>query len=430
MKSEIKSSDGLSRTIEIEVDADAVDAAFSETYKKYAKEAKIKGFRPGKAPLKIIKSTYGDAVKDDVLQALIEKSYPEIIKEHKLNVASHPSISNAEIKEGAPLKYTAKVDVMPEITTINYDGLVLPEDDLEVRDSEVDAVVEFFRKKYADIHPVERPAEKEDLILVDIKKTEDNDKVLDGDNFNGVEIDLASSLTVAEFKEQLPGVKKDDEKEIKVSYPADYNNKKLAGKSIKYLCKVKEVKERILPELNDAFAAKVDEKIATLLELRLKIREDLKTQKKMDHDKWKSNQVQQQFLDKNPIEVPNGMVQHYLDNMMEEFEKQKQPADKNAREQYHPIAVNSIRWSLLTNKLMADEKIEVLPEDTEKWIKRFADNYNMDMAKANEILSGTGRIQEIRNSILDEKIIEFLLSKVSYIPQKDWGQEGSITADK
>jgi len=277
---------------------------------------------------------------------------------------------------------------------------------------------------------VERPAEKEDLILVDIKKTEDNDKVLDGDNFNGVEIDLASSLTVAEFKEQLPGVKKDDEKEIKVSYPVDYNNKKLAGKSIKYLCKVKEVKERILPELNDAFAAKVDEKIATLLELRLKIREDLKTQKKMDHDKWKSNQVQQQFLDKNPIEVPNGMVQHYLDNMMEEFEKQKQPADKNAREQYHPIAVNSIRWSLLTNKLMADEKIEVLPEDTEKWIKRFADNYNMDMAKANEILSGTGRIQEIRNSILDEKIIEFLLSKVSYIPQKDWGQEGSITEDK
>ena len=94
------------------------------------------------------------------------------------------------------------------------------------------------------------------------------------------------------------------------------------------------------------------------------------------------------------------------------------------------MAVNGIRWSLLTNKIMTDEKIEVLPEDSEKWIKRFADNYNMDMAKAKEVLAGTGRIQELRNSILDEKLIEFLLSKVKYIPQKDWVPASSVTEDK
>ena len=430
MKSEIKSSDGLSRELEIEVDAETVDAAFSQAYKKYTKEAKISGFRPGKAPLSIIKSKYGDAVREDVLQELIENSYPKAIDEQQLKVASYPKISGYELKEGTPLKYTAKVDILPEIEKLNYDGLVLPEDNIEVRDTEVDTVVEYLRKKHADIRPVTREAKEEDVVLADLEKTADDDNVLEGNSFQDVEIDLSSNMTVAEFKDNLTGVKTGDEKEISVSYPDDYNNKTLAGKSIKYLCKVKEVKERILPEVNDAFASRLDEKIGTVLELRMKIREDLNTQKKMDRDKWRSNEVQRQFLDKNPIDVPEGMVQHYLDNMMEEFKKQNQEIDDSAREQYRPVAVNSIRWTLLTNKLTTDEKIEVLPEDTEKWIKRFADNYNMDMEKAKEVLSKSGRIQEIRNSIMDDKIMDFLLSKVSYIPEKDWGPEGSVTEDK
>lgn len=430
MKSEIKSSEGLAREIEIEVDADTVDAAFSTAYKKYTKESKLKGFRPGKAPLNIIKSTYGDAVKEDVLEELVKKSYPEAIKEHDLKVAALPKVSGHNLEEGTPLKYTAKVEVMPVIENINYDDLTLPEDDSEVRDSEVDAVVDFLRKKHADVHPVERAIEKEDIIKIDIEKTGDDDKVLDADKFDDVEIDLSSDLTVAEFKEHLPGLKTGEEKEVEVKYPDDYNNKVLAGKAIKYLCKVKEVKERILPELTDAFAALVDEDVATMLELKLKIREDLTKQKKFDGEKWRSNEIQRQFLDKNQFDVPNAMIENYLDNMMEEFKKQKQEVNENSREQYRPIAVNGIRWSLLTNKIMTDEKIEVLPEDSEKWIKRFADNYNMDMDKAKEVLSGTGRIQELRNSILDEKLIEFLLSKVKYIPQKDWAPASSVTEDK
>lgn len=430
MKSEIKSSDGLSRELEIEVDAETVDTAFSQAYKKYTKEAKISGFRPGKAPLSIIKSKYGDAVREDVLQELIENSYPKAIDEQKLKVASYPKISGYELKEGTPLKYTAKVDILPEIEKLNYDGLILPEDNIEVRDTEVDSVVEYLRKKHADIRPVTREAKEEDVVLADLEKTADDDNVLEGNSFQDVEIDLSSNMTVAEFKENLTGVKAGDEKEVSVSYPDDYNNKTLAGKSIKYLCKVKEVKERILPEVNDSFASRLDEKIGTVLELRMKIREDLNTQKKMDRDKWRSNEIQRQFLDKNQIDVPEGMVQHYLDNMMEEFKKRNQEIDDSAREQYRPVAVNSIRWTLLTNKLTTDEKIEVLPEDTEKWIKRFADNYNMDMVKAKEVLSKSGRIQEIRNSIMDDKIMDFLLSKVSYIAEKDWGPEGSVTEDK
>ncbi len=429
MKAEIKSSEGLARVLEIEVDAATVDAAFSTAYKKYTKESKLKGFRPGKAPLNVIKTTYGEAIKEDVLEELVKASYPEAIKEHELKVAAYPDVSGYALEEGKPLVYTAKVEVIPEIETIDYEGLTLPKTDAEVRDSEVDTVVEFLRKKHADVRPVDRAIEKEDVIKIDIEKTADEEKVLDAEKFDDVDIDLSSDLTVVEFKEHLPGLKVGEEKEVEVKYPDDYNNKVLAGKAIKYLCKVKEVKERILPELTDAFASTVDEKIATMLELKLKVREDLGKQKNADQEKWQSNEVQRQFLDKNQFDVPNGMVENYLDSMMEEFKKQKQEVDENSREQYRPMAVNGIRWSLLTNKIMTDEKIEVLPEDTEKWIKRFADNYNMDIAKAKEVLSGTGRIQELRNSILDEKLIEFLLSKVNYIPEKEWSPESSLTEE-
>lgn len=432
MKSEIKSADGLVREIEIEVDAETVDAAFAEAYKKYSKEAKIKGFRPGKAPMSVIKSKFGDAIRDEVLDELMEKSYPEAVKEQDLRVASAPMIPpNIELKEGSPLKYTAKVEVLPEIEKINIEGLQLPEIEVEVRDPEVDAVVDYLRKKHAEIRPVEREAKEDDIIFADLTKTDDPDNVLEGDSFSDIEIDLASDITVKEFKDSLPGIKPGEEREVSVSYPADYNNKMLAGKSLKYLCKVKEVRERVLPPENDAFAKQVDEEIETVLEMRMKIREDLKRQKEMDHSKWKSNEIQRQFLDKNQIDVPEAMIERYINGMIEDFQKQKKEIDeKTAREQYRPVAVNSIRWTILTAKLAIDENIEVLPEDTEKWIKRFADNYNMDMEKAREVLSKSGRIQEIRDSILDEKILDFLITKVTYIPQEDFKKDNNITEEK
>ncbi|MCP4703229.1 MAG: trigger factor family protein, partial [candidate division Zixibacteria bacterium] len=137
MKAEIKSSEGLARVLEIEVDAATVDAAFSTAYKKYTKESKLKGFRPGKAPLNVIKTTYGEAIKEDVLEELVKNSYPEAIKEHELKVAAYPDVSGYALEEGKPLVYTAKVEVIPEIETIDYEGLTLPKTDAEVRDSEV-----------------------------------------------------------------------------------------------------------------------------------------------------------------------------------------------------------------------------------------------------------------------------------------------------
>jgi trigger factor len=425
LKATIKSSDGLKRAIEIEIPADIVDAAFAERYHKYRKEANIKGFRPGKAPLAIIKTKFQEAIRDEVIQELVNDSYPQAIKENGLDVASPPRIPEIDLKEGAPFKYVAEVEVMPVIEKVEYADLTLPKEKIEVKDDELQTVVDYLRKKHSELRTVTRAAQSDDVLTVDLVKLDDPDKILDGDSFENNEVELSSQYTVKELREQLPGMKAGDEKEITVSYPADYSQKKFAGKTVKFKCTVKEVKERILPPMDDSFVKTIGEQ-GTYLELRLKIRQDLVRQKELDLEKFYHETLRDQILNKNEIPVPQAMVINYLDSMKEDFRKNRQPYDdKTFDMQYGLLAENSLRWDMLMHKLAEQEKIEVLPSDTENWIKGFAERYKMEFDKAKEVLSKSGRNQEIKETILEDKVFDFLKNRAKFVdapapePKKD-----------
>jgi len=428
LKSFIKHSEGLVRELEVEVPADKVDATFAEYYHKYRKDIRIPGFRPGKAPLTIIKSKFQDSITEDVLDELIRSTFEQAIKDNSLDVASRPTFPNHELKEGTPLKYTIRLEVMPQIDSVDYSGLSLPESKMEVEDSEVNDLVEHLRKRNADIRPVNRPAKSDDILKLNMKKLEDPGNVLQKDEFNDVEIDLSSELTMKDFRDGLTGATAGDDREITINYPSDYSDERFAGKMLKYYCHILSVSERVLPEISDSFAKQMG-KFETMLELRLRIREDIKAQKESDQLKWKKHEITHQIVDKNPLLVPEGMIQNYLDNLMEDFKKNYKDFDeKVVREQYRPSAVNAIKWYLLSNRLAELEKIEVLPIDTENWIKAFALKYQMDDEKAKEVLSKSGRAQEIRDSILEDKIFDFLLGKVTFVPADKWKhEENAIT---
>nr|MBN2278715.1 trigger factor [candidate division Zixibacteria bacterium] len=415
MKSVIKAAEGLVREIEIEVPADVVDAAYSELYEKYRKEARIKGFRPGKVPMNVIKSKFKDAVHDEVLQDLVSKTYRQAVQEQALQVASPPDFPEMNLKEGEPLKYTARVEVMPDIDKIDYEGLELPKEEIEVRDVEVDTVVEHLRNKKAEIRPVDRPAGAGDILVIDLKAQEDSDNVLEGKEFKDIELDLSSGMTVGEFKEALVGIKAGEEKDVTVDYPEDFSNKNLAGKKLVYHCVIKQVKEKILPQANDAFA-KAQGGVETMLEMRLKIREDLNKQKELDHRSWEKQELMRQINLKNQIPIPEAMIDHYLDSIIEDMKQKEQEFDEVLiRQQYRPNAIEYLRWNLIMNRLAELEKIEVLPSDTENWIKGFAAGYQMEIDQAKKLLARTGRIEEIRDTIKEDKVCDFLLSKASHV---------------
>lgn len=418
MKVEIKELDGLKREVNVQIPIEEVESELTKRFAEVRAKAKIDGFRPGKAPIARIKTLFGDEVRADVAEELIRTSYPEAIRQQSLKVASFPKVMEADyIKEGG-FGYTAVVEVYPEIDKVAYDNLEVTVQEVEVSDADVDEFVEGLRKRFAEFRVVEREAGDQDIVVADLKKLLDPSLVLQSDSFENQEIDLGNPITVREFREQLKGAKASDELDIEVNYPEDYSDAAFAGATVKYHCRVKEVKERILPEFDDAFAKQTG-RAETALELRLRIREQIKLRLVDGQNRSKRNQLIALVSQQNELPIPEGLLDDYLTNVVEDFKKrQGEINEAEVRKSYHDMGIRTIRWNLLYNQLVVQENIEVLPPDIEERIRKFADNYDMSVEKAKKALSSAGSIADIKSSILEEKVLDFLLDKAKVITQE------------
>jgi len=415
VKVELKEGQGLVRELSIELPAETVNDRMEKAFADIRRKVTLKGFRKGKAPMKVIKSNYGAQVRADVAEELIKTSYTQAVQERTLKVASPPTVTDLDFPEGGGFKYTAQVEILPEIPTVDYKGLELASEEVEVADSEVDDYAEYLRKQLAEYRTVERAATADDTLVVDLEKTLDPSLVLKEDKFTDAEVDLSSATTVKEFKEQLPGMKAGDEKEIEVKYDDDYSDAAFAGARIKYRCRVKAVKERLLPEWNDALARRIG-KAETALELRLKLRDEIRRQKEDARNRGFKNQIIEQVCRLNTIPVPESMVNHYVEHILEDLKKSNESVDETAmRSSYRQLGTNTIRWNMLMHRLAELEGIEVSREDTEILIKKFADNYQTTFEQAREALTRSGKVADIRESQLEEKVLDFLVGKAKMV---------------
>jgi len=418
VKVELKESEDLQRKLSIEVEPDMVQAIMEKKFLEIRRTAELKGFRKGKAPLDIIKSLYADQVKLDAADDLIRETFTKAIEEKTLHVATRPKVTDLDYKEDGSFVYTAVVEVFPEIEKVNHDGLTFETINTEASDDEVEEVTEAYRKRFSDLRPLDREVRDGDVVVADLKKLFDPKNAVPQDSFAGSEIDLGNKMTVKEFREELPGMKAGEEKELTVKYDPDYPDPNFAGAEIRYHCKVKEVKERVLPEFNDAFA-KSTGMAETALELKIKFREDIKKHKEDGQKRTRRREIIRQICENNQISVPTGLVNEYLDSVVEDYRKQNAQFDEaEVREQYRQIGINSMQWDFLWHTLAKQEGIEVLPEDTENWINGFAAANNTTPKEAEETLRQSGRAANLRESIHEEKVLEFLIDKATETPVK------------
>ncbi len=413
MKVAVTEGAGLVRQVSVEIPSETVKSELDKKFAEVRKNVDVKGFRKGKVPMDRIMTMYGDAVKADVVEEIIRTTYPQAVKQEDLRVAAHPTVTEADFTDDGGFAYTAEVEVFPVIETVNTEGLEANVPDVTIGDKEVDEFVGVMLKRSADERPVDRAISKDDLVSLDLKKLEDPKGALDQDDFLDQQIDLDNPNTVREFKDELPGHKAGDEFDITITYPDDYADKRFAGSAIKYALSIKEVKERVLPEFNDAFA-KTSGYAETALELRLNVRKELEERVKADQDRAIRGQLIDSLCSRNEIQVPEALLEHYLKNVFEDFKKRYDDVkEEDIRENYREVGLKTIRWNMLYQKLSEQEKIEVLQADTEKRIKKFADNYGMTLEQAKKALAESGNISDIRDSILEEKILDFLAEKAS-----------------
>ncbi len=418
MKVEVTELEGLYRELAVEIPQNRFQEEMDKELEQLRLRVTLKGFRKGKAPMNMIKSNYGESVKSDVIDKLIKATYPEAISSQTLKVASPPHVTDLKIEDDGSFSYKAKVEVFPEIKKVVFDGLKLTTTDTEASDGEVDEFVETLRDRRAEIREVNRAAKTSDVVVLDMTKIKDPKLAVEQADFPETTVDLSNGMTLKEFKEQIPGMKAGEEKDIVVKYADDYSDSRLAGAEITYKAKLKSVKEKILPEVDDAFA-KASAEAETVLELRLKIREEIKRQKEEGQKRSFKSQIITQMNEKNPVPVPESMIENYLQSVIEDLTRQKADfKEDEIRKMYRVMGEQTIRWQILYHQLAEQEKIEVLPSDTEKVIGRMAQQYKITSEQAKEAMLRSSRADDIRESLLEEKVLDLISGRAKKKPEK------------
>lgn len=410
MKVNVTEEKAWKRVLEIEIPVEKVNGEFDTVYLEYQRKAKIPGFRPGKAPLELIKKRYKDKVTKDVLENLLPEAYQEAVKQTNLIPLTLPLLKDIEFQSASGgLKFKAQIEIRPEIEPKDYKGLQLRRKIIQITETHVQNALTYLQDKNAELHSVDREVKDGDFLVVDLEETAEGEAKNKKKTENQT-IWLKKENLLTEFYRGFSGAKAGEEKEIEALYPQDYFEKNLAGKIIKYKAKIKEVKEKILAEINDDFAKSLGE-YKSLEELKSKIKEDLKIKAKQDEEKDLANQVMKQVVENNTFEVPESLLDLYLDSVVEDFRKTYKKVDEEKiREQYRELGLARIRWEFIRQEIAKKEKIEVTKEEIDKWVENFAKTNSLELKQAKEFIAQNKKIENIKDTILEDKVIDFILN--------------------
>ena len=279
MKVSVEEISSIKKKISVEIPEDRIQQEVESFYKQLGREAKIKGFRPGKVPRNILERYFKDYVKSEVIQKLMQESYPQALSEAGLLPVSQPVIDPGEFEEGKPFQYSAVVEVKPEIQLGEYTGLKIEGKKEEVKEEEIEARLKGLQNLHANLKliPEIRPVRTGDFVTLDYEASLGGSP-LEGGKAVDLAVEVGSGQFIPAFEEKLIGLLPEEEREVEVLFPEDYGYQKWAGKTISFHVKIKEIKEKILPALDDEFAKDLGD-YSSFEELRAKLTKDIEKEK-------------------------------------------------------------------------------------------------------------------------------------------------------
>ena len=413
------------REIEMEIPADVAQKATEKVARDFAKVARIPGFRPGKAPIPLIRRRFADDIQTEVLQSLVPEYLTKALDEKKLAPITRPEVDKVEFKEGEPLKFRAVFEVLPEFELGDYKNLDVKVDAVEAGDAQVDKAIEEMRDRAATFVPVEGRAAKDgDFLLIKLKGTPKGENAGDPVEADNIMCHIGAEETLESFTENLRGTNPGDSREFESTYPADYPDPKLAGKTFDFKIDVQGIKEKKLPELNDEFAKEVAGEaggVTTLEEMRKKVRENLEAAKDAQQKSQARERILETLVKSHDFPVPEALVQHQMDVRLERTVRQLaaqgiDPRQVNVdwasmRARQHDRAVDDVKAELLIDRIASAEKIEVSEEEIDKEIAHLAEHHGGESAQALRArLTKQGALDNMKSQIRNNKTIDWLYS--------------------
>lgn len=404
----------------IEFTSEEFEQAQIKAYQASKDKYQINGFRKGKAPRSIIEKHYGEGIFfEDAVNNLFADAYPKAVDELKLEVIDRPDAEFGKLEKGQGFTVTLTVPVYPEIEVKDYKGVEIEWVSDEVTEEDVDKELENLQKRNSRMVVVDRPAKEGDTVLIDYEGWAD-DKQFDGGTAERQPLKLGSGTFIPGFEEQLVGTKSGDEKDVKVTFPEQYHSEELAGKEAVFKCKVHEVKEEELPELNDDFAKDVSE-CDTLEELRKETEENLKKAAVARAESQMKNSILEKVYNANDIDIPNVMVEDQITSEMNEFDQQLRMQGMNLeqyfeylgrkpeefREELRDEAYKKVKTRMLVSAVADAENIQASEEDINKQLELMAIQYKLDADKIREML-GVQNIGYLEKDVRIQKALDFM----------------------
>ena len=420
MKTTLISKDNNEAKLKMEFTAEEFDAATDKVFQKNRKDFQIPGFRKGKAPRGIIEQHYGEGLFfEDAINELFGTNYPKALADNNLDVIDNPKVDFGELGKGKPLTMDITVALSPVVDVKEYKGLKVDQVKETVTDEEVDKEIEALRKRNARNVVVEREAKDGDTVNFDYAGFIGEEQ-FQGGTAEKQDLKLGSGMFIPGFEEQVVGKKAGEDFDVNVTFPDDYGAKDLAGKDAVFHCKIHEVREEQLPEVNDDFAADVSE-YDTLAELKEHTKEDLQKTKDETHKNDAQNALVDKLYKENEFDIPDVMVEDEITSSVNELDQQLKyqgmsidmylkylGKDMDAlRSEMKEDAHEKVAKRILLKSIADTENIEVSDDELQAELQRLADQYQMDVNKVKENI-GESNMGMVKNDIKLKKAMELV----------------------
>ena len=416
MQSQISEISPVFVQVSVEVPWSDVEKAMEGSYSELGRTAKVRGFRPGKVPRNVLKQLFGARVRQEVLNKLVESGLGQAVEKHQLAVVNVPPLeATPQLKQGEPLTFTAKLEVRPKIDQVDIEGIALTRSAAAVTDEQVNEALEQLRAQHSEVVAVDppRPANDSDILTCDYKVS------IEGTDrpelaAEGRPIELGGGL-LADLKAGLVGKSVGDKVHIDVTFP-DNQGGEFAGKTGAFDIDIKEIKQKVLPTLDDEFAKDVD--AASLDELRQKTRDRLEKSAKDQADGDLREQLVEKVLEKNPVEVPPSLVQQQQQAMLQEYVRmirmtgQPMNLGEDLMNSTKVDAEKRVRAALVLGAVARLKSVRIDASDVDKRLEEMAQRSGKNIAKVRAELQGEQR-EILESQILEEKLLEYLLGQAT-----------------
>lgn len=420
MDVQIEEISSIRKKLSFTIPADLVDTEIGKAFKKIAKSAKIKGFRKGKVPQNMLEQHYGAEMREQVVGQLINDSYFKALSEHKIPALANPQIvDSGTVKKGQNYTYAAEVEIKPEVEVKDYSGLKLQKEKFVAEKGVVEKRLEEMQASRSELVESKRKiARQGDFAIIDFEGFVDG-VAFDGGKGENHQLELGSETFIPGFEEQVVGMKRDQAKDIEVSFPEEYGNKDLAGKAAIFKVQLKELKEKTLPELDDSFAK--DHGVDSLAELKKQLEESYLATEKDRIDNDLRERLMNELLEKNSCEAPEAMIDSQLEYMLGNIRARMQQQgmsmemlgmnEESFSTMYRETAVKQVQGSLLLEGIARQEKIETGDADFDEKIAKIAEMSKAPLETVKKYYMGDDARQGLMAQIAEEKVIELLLEK-------------------